>query len=322
MKQALYLDKARKNNHVLTTRLAFVLGLTVFQFSNLTFAIPSQIMFVTPVYASSNNNEDDESNQDDSTGNNNNDFSDEQNQQQESENDESSEEITLEQENQCSSEMIQEPSYVDGNCCHLPCPQVGRQTEIIHEDCPQPKQQQLQGEQQQQPSETSNNLNDPVTNENNPDTNIGFLDSGAIDKDTLKGKDITSDSIEPAEIKLIIQSQDIPKYFGEEKANEIGQTISFCVETVTPGGNTIFADPHCLSGLNVTQRLHVEPGDINIDIQHSPQIHIDSEPKYCSIDHLEPKQIKPCLIIFKPNSIPADVIPKPNSNFGKSMIGP
>ena len=46
-----------------------------------------------------------------------------------------------------------------------------------------------------------------------------------------------------------------------------------------------------------------------------------TESKYCSIDYLA-KQIKPCLIIFKPNSISADVIPKPNSNFGKSMISP
>lgn len=319
MKQAIFIDKVRKNNHVLTTRLVFVLGLSVFLFLNLTFTIPSQIMLISSVYASSNNNEDDESNQDDSTVNAKDNFSDDQNQQEETENDETSDEVTLEQEKQCASEMIQEPSYVDENGCHLPCPIVDSQNETMPGGCPQPMQQPLE---QQLSSETPDNLNDPVTSENNPDTNVGFLDSGAIDKDTLKSKDVRSDSIEPGEIRLMIRSNDISKYFGEEKTEEIGKTISFCVETLTPGGNTIMADPHCLSGLNVTQRLQVEPGQINIDIQHSPQIHVDSESKYCTIDHLEPKQSKPCLIIFKPNSIQANMIPNPNSNFGKSMIGP
>lgn len=252
-------------------QLVFVLGLSVFLFLNLTFAISSQFMFFPIAFASSNNidaNEDDESNRVDSNGNADEDFLDNQNQLQDTNNDETS------------------------------------------------------NEKEQQSTETLNNPNDTSSEVNNPDTNMGFLDSEAIDKDTLKDKDVRSANIEPAEIRLVVRSYDISKYFGEEKANDIGKTISFCAETLTSEGNTIWANPHCLSGLNITERLQVEPGQIKIGIQYSPQIHIDSESKYCTIDHLDPKQSKPCAIIFKPNSIQEDIIPKPNSNFGKSMVGP
>lgn len=102
---------------------------------------------------------------------------------------------TLEEQNQCPSEMIQEYSYVHENGCNLTCPSEDSQTEVIPEVCQQPELRSPLEEQLDQPIETSNNLHDPVTNENNSDTNIGFLDSRAIDKDTLKGKDIRSESI-------------------------------------------------------------------------------------------------------------------------------
>ncbi len=278
-------------------------------------------MLISSVYASSNNNEDDESNQDDSTVNAKDNFSDEQNQQEETENDETSDEVTLEQEKQCASVMIQEPSYVDENGCHLSCPIVDSQTETMPGGCPQPMQQPLE---QQQSSETPDNPNDPVTSENNPDTNVGFLDSGAIAKDTLKGKDIRSDSIETATVFINTIGYEIAKYFGitkEDVGKTFGKTVTICVETVAPGGNTVLAVPNCMTGLDTTQQFAVAPGQLQLDIQNSPQLIVSLESKYCSRDSL-PKDSIICHIVFEPNGIQGDLTPKPNSYFGKSMIGP
>lgn len=314
LKQTPYVKNSIKRENKLNSKLAFTLGFSVFLFFTLLFISSPQIQLDAKVYASSNNTDGDESNPNASKGNNDDDLSDQQNQQQNSKNDEPSDEVTSEEDDQCLSEKNKESRYVDPNGCHVPCPMVDDQTEMILSGCPQPK--------QQQQSETSNNTNDPSINDYNPDTNTGLVNSESIEKDTLKGKDVRADNIELAEIGLVIRSFDMSEYFGEEKANEIGKTILFCVETLTPEGNTIFANPHCLSGLNVMKRLQVEPGQIKINIQYSPQIRIDSEPKYCSIDHLEPKESKPCAIIFMPNSIQADIVPKPESNFGKSVIIP
>ena len=136
-----------------------------------------------------------------------------------------------------------------------------------------------------QPSQIPDNLNNPSTIDNNPDTNTGFSDSGAIDKDTLKGKDVRSESIETARIDALIWSLDKTKYFGEETMKDLAKTVSVCVETLTPGGNTILAVPHCITGLNMTQKFAVEPGQILLDIRYSPQLSVDSEPRFCSINH-------------------------------------
>ena len=178
LKQAPCIGIERKNIHVLTGKSIFVFGLSRFLFSILIVTISSQIIFFTPIYASSNNNEV-ESGQDDSTSNAREDLSDEQNQnqQQGTETDETIDEVTVEQVNQCASEINQGPSYVDENGCRLPCPNGDDQTEIIFAECPRPNQL-TQEEQEEKSSQISNNPNDPVTNENNSDTNIGFLDSG------------------------------------------------------------------------------------------------------------------------------------------------
>lgn len=276
-------------------------------------------MVSSAAFASSNNNEGGEPDLAGSASNANTPNQDEEQQDTGDDTSSSSPATQSEEGNQCSNETVEEPSFINENGCPAPCPIGDSQTEIIPEGCPQPIGQQ---QQDQQPFQAPDNLNNPETNNNNPDTNIGLFDSGAIDKDILKGKDVRSGSIELARIDALIGGHDIIKYFGEQTMKDLAKTVSVCVETLMPDGNTLLAVPHCLIGLNVTQKFAVEPGQINLDIQHSPQLSVDSEPKFCSIDHLDPKEKKRCLIIFKPTAIQGDITPKPNSDFGKSMIGP
>ena len=265
-------------------KFLLVFGLSGFLFLNLTFATPYQIMKSSLVYATSNNNEEDEPNPGESSSDSN--TPSENEEQQDAGDDSSSSSPTAssqEQKNQCSSDALEEPTFINENGCPASCPIVDSQTEIIPEGCPQPIGQQSQ---EQEPLETPNSLNDLTTNDNNPDSNVGFLDSGVIEENILKDKGVRSGSIELARIDALIGGHDIIKYFGEQTMKDLAKTVSVCVETLMPDGNTLLAVPHCLIGLNVTQKFAVEPGQINLDIQHSPQLSVDSEPKFCSIDHL------------------------------------
>ena len=82
----------------------------------------------------------------------------------------------------------------------------------------------------------------------------------------------------------------------------------------------VFAFPHCSSGLYMNQKFTVEPGQIKIDVKNSPQLAVHY--KFCEINYLGPKESKECILIFRPSSSAVDITPKPNSDFGKSMIGP
>jgi len=177
--------------------------------------------------------------------------------------------------------------------------------------------------QEQRSSKTPNNLNDPSTNDNNPDTNIGLFDSWAIDKNILKGKDVSSQSIDTAYLTVsTFNGQEIVDYFGYQLRDELGKTVSVCVETAAGGGSTVLAIPHCFTkGFNQTEVLAVKPGQIIIDIQYSPRLIVD-DPSDCSINYLVPKESKECQLYFFPAPIEGDITPKPNSDFGKSMIGP
>lgn len=177
--------------------------------------------------------------------------------------------------------------------------------------------------QEQQPSETPNNLNDPSTKDNNPDSNVGFLDSGAIDENILKGNDVSSQSIDTTYLTVsTFNGQEVVDYFGYQLRDVLGETVSVCVETVAERGSTVLANPHCFTkGFNQTGVLAVEPGQILIDIQYSPTLIVDN-PSDCSIKYLVPKESKQCQLSFLPAQIEGDITPKPNSDFGKSMIGP
>ncbi len=155
-----------------------------------------------------------------------------------------------------------------------------------------------------------------------PDTNIGLFDSGSIDKNILKGKDISS-SIETAYLTIsTFNGQEIVDYFGVPLRDELGETVSVCVETVAEGGTTVLAIPHCFAkGFNHTETLAVKPGQILMDIQYSPRLIVDDSYD-CSINYLVPKESKGCLLAFLPAPIEGDITPKPKSDFGKSMIGP
>ena len=169
--------------------------------------------------------------------------------------------------------------------------------------------------------EVQNTEND--SSNNIPDTNIGLFDSGALDKNILKGKDVSSQSIETAYLKVsTFNGQEIADYFGYQLRDELGETVSVCVDTLVDGGSIVQAIPHCFTkGFNHTELLAVKPGQIIIDIQHSPRITID-DPLDCSIKYLVPKELKECQLSFMPTPIPAEITPKPNSDFGKSMISP
>ena len=175
--------------------------------------------------------------------------------------------------------------------------------------------------QEQEPLETPNNLNDPATNDNNPDTNIGLFDSGSINKNILKGKDVSSQNIETAYLIVTTAGTGVVKYFGNEISKELAKTVSVCIETVAEGGSTVVAAPHCMTGLNVTQKFAVEPGQIITNVKNSPQL-IADDSYDCPIKYLVPTELKKCLFVFKPTPIEGDITPKSNSDFGKSMIGP
>jgi len=270
-------------------------------------------MVSSSVYASSNNNEGGESDLEESTDDGNTPSQDEE--QQDTGNDPSSSSPTSsEQGNRCSSDEVLGPSYIDDNGCSIPCPNVDSQTENMPEGCPQLVQQ----EQDQQPSQTSNNLNNPSTNDNNSDTNIGFLDSGAIEKDTLKGKDVTLPSVDAAHLTVHIVARN-------EVSSELRNTISVCIETVTAVGKTVSAVPYCMSANPVkvitTQKFAVEPRQIIFDIKNSRDLILDSW-TCLDVNYLVPKESQTCTLIFNPSPQDTAIVPKPNSDFGKSMIGP
>ncbi len=82
-------------------------------------------------------------------------------------------------------------------------------------------------------------MNDPSTDDNNPDNNIGLFDSGAIDKNILKGKNVSSQSIDTAYLTVsTFNGQEIVDYFGYQLRDELGKTVSVCVETAAEGGST------------------------------------------------------------------------------------
>ncbi len=302
--------------YVQNPKLLLVFALTVFLFLNLTFAAPSQIMIFSSVYGSSNTNEADQSDSEESTIDTNTPTQDEE--QRDNNNDLSSSPTTLsEQGNRCSSDEVLEPSFIDENGCPVPCPSIDSQTENMPEGCPQLVQQE-QDQQDQQPSQTSNNLNNPSTNDNNSDTNIGFLDSGAIERDTLKGKDVILPSVDAAHLTVHIVARN-------EVSSELRNTISVCIDTVTAGGKTVSAVPYCMSANPVkvitTQKFAVEPGQIIFDIKNSRDLILDSW-TCLDVNYLVPKESQTCTLIFNPSPQDTAIVPKPNSDYGKSMIGP
>ena len=175
--------------------------------------------------------------------------------------------------------------------------------------------------QELQPSENTNDLNDSSSNDNNIDANIGLFDSGSIDKNILRGKDVSSSSIDAAHLTVRSGGEThVSKHFGPSVTSQLSKTVSVCVETVAAEGKTVFAFPHCSSGLYMNQKFTVEPGQIKIDVKNSPQLAVHY--KFCDINYLGPMESKECLLVFLPSPRAVDITPKPNSDFGKSMIGP
>jgi hypothetical protein len=119
-----------------------VFALMVFLFLNLTFAVSSQIM-ISSAYATSNNYGSEESNPVKTTSDIEVPSQDEQQQESESDdinndNDDSNNQSsspTSGQENQCSSDTVQEPRYIDEKGCSVPCPGIDGQIENMPEGC-------------------------------------------------------------------------------------------------------------------------------------------------------------------------------------------
>ncbi len=181
-------------------------------------------------------------------------------------------------------------------------------------------QNEVPGENKVEVVEEEQNTENDDTN-NIPDTNLGLFDSGALDKNILKGKDVSVGGIEAAYLYIETYGGGLYDYFGSDVMDGSIESVSVCVDTAVVGGSTVPAVPHCLTGLNATQQFAVQPGQIIIDIQHSPRSTIDNSYD-CTVKYLVPRESKSCIIAFIPTPIEGDITPKPNSDFGKSMIGP
>jgi hypothetical protein len=160
--------------------------------------------------------------------------------------------------------------------------------------------------------EHQNTENDDTNNI--PDTNIGLFDSGAVDKNIPKDKDVLVGGIETAYLYIETRGGGLYDYFGSDVMDGSIESVSVCVDTAVVGGSTVSAVPHCMTGLNATQQFAVEPGQIIIDIQHSPRLTIDNSYD-CPVKYLVPKEWKDCIIVFIPTPIEAEITPKPNSDF-------
>ena len=146
-----------------------------------------------------------------------------------------------------------------------------------------------------------------------------------LDKDTLKGKDVRTSDKGAATLYIQILSSGISEYFGitsDDVEDTFGKTVTVCPHTITKGGNIALAVPNCIRGLDFApQQFTVEPGRLQLNIQNSPQLFVTLETKEC-FHNILPNDSIFCTIIFGPVHTQGEIIPKPNSDFGKFRLVP
>ena len=102
----------------------------------------------------------------------------------------------------------------------------------------------------------------------------------------------------------------------------LGKTVTVCPHTVTKGENITLAVPNCKRGLDpFFYQFTVEPGRLQINIHNSPKLLVALETKEC-FHNTFPNDSIFCTIIFGPVHTKGEIIPKPNSDFGKSFVTP
>lgn len=284
-------------------KIAFAFALTVFLFLNLTLAAPSQIVMISSVYASSNNGESDESGQEESTRDGNDPSQNEE--QQDTRVDPSSSlpltGATSEQESQCSSDAVDELTFIDENGCPRSCLSLDNSdNNSLPPECINS-------------SESLQNLD----NENSVDSSQGFanLDTNnpsnlrTLSKDTGIQGQITDDVILSANAYLNINIQKSSNLPTTEQ-NEHG----FCVSTENEQGKKMQADPECTTLIVSSQSFTLQaPGQIIFDTFGTNfskgEILVDFIPCQFSV---EPGDEKSCSLNFRQKDL--ETLPSSNLN--------
>jgi hypothetical protein len=214
------------------------------------------------------------------------------------------------QDNQCSSEPIEGPSFIDENGCPAPCTNLEGHSDSIPEGCPVPtstttttttdsqgtgtesSQQDLPQDDSQNPVNTQNNLRpDDATDDIFLDLQLGGV------KELPRDSTIYTDD---SYLKIFANFGNFSSTNLDTANAEMAKT-SICVETISESDfNRIQihpASPQCMFGKGV-ETFTVYPGSVDLTINTSPQIsYHQDESDRCDIT-IKPLESKYCRIEF------------------------
>lgn len=251
-----------------------VLIWTTFVFLTLVISISSQFTTLSSVLATSSNNNEKKSNED---------LPQESASDEESSNNDQSSDSQSDQDNQCSNERIEGPSFIDDDGCPVPCPTLEDQSDNIPDGCPVPTLTTTTTDSQETYTEPSqqnipqNNSQNPVNTQNTlrPDdaTNDVFLDL------QLEGvKELPRDSTifsANSYLKIFANFGNFSPSTDLDSASAEMAKTSICVETISESDyNRIQihpASPQCMFGPGV-ETFTVYPGSVDLTINTSLQI--------------------------------------------------